>query len=113
MNNFESIIRSSNTKDLTVFYKNMKKIIRVQYNKQDYARNLTNILILFGKVDKPKQPLVYNHIHLQFTLRDFKELFGNFRQTLMNGRSKKTKIENLLKLGHKVNALRRYYAEFQ
>ena len=91
----------------------MKKMVKVQHNKPDYARNLTNILILFGKVDKPKQPILYKHVNLQFTLKDFKELFSEFRKTLMHGRSKKTKINNLLKLGHKVNALRRYYAEFQ
>ena len=113
MDAFETIIRSGDKKSVDKFYGNVKKLIRVQYNKTNYSKNLTNIMILFDKIKKPDKPILYSKLHPQFTLKDFKDIFGNFRRTLRYGTTKKSKIDNLLRLGKKVEALRRYYAEFE
>ena len=113
MNYFEQILKDGNKESLNTLYKNVKTMTKVQRKKSDYVHNLTNILTLFDHIQKPTQTLDYGKMGGYFTMKDFKEIFGNFRQTLMHGRSQKAKRKNLLDLGSKVNALRRYYHEFE
>lgn len=111
MNHFEEILTNGDKQTLNKLYKNIKTMTKVQYRKADYIQNLTNILTLFDHIQKPTQPLNYNQMATYFTMKDCKEIFGNFRQTLMHARSKKAKKNNLLQLNSKINALRRYYQE--
>lgn len=113
MDAFEKILSNGDTETLNKFYKNMRTMTKVQYNKAAYLKNITNILTLFDKIERPQQTIDYGKIGGYFTLKDYKDIFGNFRQTLMHARSKKAKKEKLLSLGSKVNALRRYYFEFE
>ena len=113
MNDFETILTNGSKESLNKFYKNVKTMTKVQRTKADYIDSLTNILTLFDHIQKPTQPLDYGKMGGYFTMKDFKEIFGGFRQTLMHGRSQKAKRQNLLSLGSKVNALRRYYYEFE
>ena len=113
MDAFDSIIESGDKKSVDKLYSNMKKMLQVKYNKTDYNKNLTNIMILFDKINQPTEPILFSNLHPQFTLKDYKDIFGNFRRTLRYGTTKKSNVENLMKLGKKVKALRRYYAEFE
>jgi hypothetical protein len=113
MTDFESIITNSNNTQLSQFYKNMKILSKVEYNKENYNKNLINILQLFDKFDSSDKKIDYNEHNQHFSLQDYKNIFRDFRNTLKNGRKKDEKVENLLKFHHKTNALKRYYMEFE
>ena len=110
MNDFESVLQNSDKEKLQTFYKNVKKMTNVKYNKKDYGANLINIMTLFDVVNNQKNEN-YSNIIDNLTFKEYKELFGDFRRTLMNSRSKQSKINNLLNLNKKTNALKHYYLQ--
>ena len=112
MSNLESILSKSDSKMLNQFYKNMKTMVKVCRNKQDYSQNLTKIMTLMNRVEQNKQ-LDYVKLNSNFTMKDYKELFGDLRRTLMNGKNKQSKTNNLLKFSNKTNALQQYYLTFE
>ena len=108
---FESILVKSEKAKLNRFYKNLKQLTTVEHKKSNYQDKLLAILTLFDDIEQNPRSN-YKEFTKHFTLNDYKTIFGDFRQTLMKGRSKKSKVSNLLTFKNKTNALKRYYFEF-
>ena len=115
MDEWNAKFKGANKKEVKKFYKNMKKLVSVKKNKQAYSQNLMNLLHVYSKFNnKALSPnLSTNMLNGHFTLRDYQDIFGDFRKTLMGGRTSKQKTTNLFNLGQKTNALKRYMFEYE
>ena len=114
MDDFMSIFKDVEKKKLFTFYKNVRFLTGVRKNKTQYANNLINLTHLYNKLTKSNNKVhSVDTLNKHFTMKDYRELFGELRHTLAGGRSKQSKITNLYKLGQKTSILHSYFDEFK
>ena len=115
MDEFNAIFNGVDKKKLATFYKNVRTLTGVRKNKSHYGQNLINLSLLFNKLTKSgsKNRYSLDTLNKNFTMKDYKELFSDLRHTLAGGRSKKSKITNLYKLGQKTRILQSYFDDFK
>ena len=110
MTSFEQILNDSNSTKVHQLYANIRKMTKVEHNKTKYSQNMKNLLQLLDGAHNVEVK-DYSGMDSMFLLADYKSIFADFRQTLMNARSKKEKVEKLLKLSKKGQALKQFYNE--
>ena len=113
MDEFNGIFGNVKKQKMTKFYKNVRLLVGTKRNKSQYSKNLLNLMQLYAKMNKKQVPanMTPGLLAKHFTMKDYKELFSEFRHTLMGARSKKQQISNLYKLGQKTRTLQRYFLE--
>ena len=114
MDNFNAIFNGVKKDKMSKFYKNVRTLTSVRRNKTEYSHNLINLIHLYSKLYKKSTPknVTTKLLNKHFTMKDYRELFGNFRRSLVGGRTQKQKISNLFALGKKTHALQRYFLDF-
>ena len=114
MDNFNAIFNGVKKDKMSKFYKNVRTLTSVRRNKTEYSHNLINLIHLYSKLYKKSTPknVTTKLLNKHFTMKDYRELFGNFRRSLVGGRTHKQKISNLFALGKKTHAIQRYFLDF-
>ena len=114
MDNFNAIFNGVKKDKMSRFYKNVRILTSVKKNKTQYSQNLINLIHLYSKLYKKSTPknVTPKLLNKHFTMKDYRELFGSFRRSLMGGRTHRQKVSNLFALGKKTHALQRYFLEF-